>query len=235
MIVWGGDDDSDTPLNTGGRYDPAGNSWTLIVNTLPNTPAARDSHTAVWTGNEMIVWGGSRIGLLNDGGRYDPAANAGAGSWTAMPNTLANTPAARVSHTAVWTGIKMIVWGGWAGSLLNDGGRYDPAGNSWAAVSIIGAPAARNHHTAVWTGSEMIVWGGDDDSDTPLNTGGRYDPAGNNWTAASITGAPAARYAHTAVWTGSEMIVWGGYGGSGSFNDTYSYTPRRVLYLYQRP
>jgi hypothetical protein len=30
------------------------------------------------------------------------------------------------------------------------------------------------------------------------------------------------------------MIVWGGVGG-GYFNDTFSYTPGRVLYLYQRP
>jgi hypothetical protein len=50
----------------------------------------------------------------------------------------------------------------------------------------------------------------------------------------SATGAPAARYQHTAVWTGSEMIVWGGYGGT-NFNDTWSYTPSKVMYLYQRP
>jgi hypothetical protein len=43
---------------------------------------------------------------------------------------------------------------------LNDGGRYNPAANSWTAVPTTGAPAARDYHTAVWTGSEMIVWGG---------------------------------------------------------------------------
>jgi hypothetical protein len=31
------------------------------------------------------------------------------------------------------------------------------------------------------------------------------------------------------------MIVWGGWNGSSAFNDTFSYTPGRVLYLYQRP
>ena len=59
----------------------------------------------------------------------------------------------------------MIVWGGYGnGSSLNDGGRYNPAANSWTAVTTNGAPAARAMHTAVWTGSEMIVWGGVDNS-----------------------------------------------------------------------
>ena len=61
----------------------------------------------------------------------------------------------------MWTGSEMIVWGGYNGSgYLNDGGRYNPAANSWTAVTTTGAPAARAYHTAVWTGSEMIVWGG---------------------------------------------------------------------------
>jgi N-acetylneuraminic acid mutarotase len=111
---------------------------------------------------------------------------------------------------------------------LNDGGRYNPAGNSWTAVTTTGAPAARDLHTAVWTGSEMIVWGG---FGSGLNDGGRYNPAGNSWTAVTTSGAPAARFYHTAVWTGSEMIVWGG----SAFNDTWSYTPGKVMFLYQRP
>ena len=50
----------------------------------------------------------------------------------------------------------------------------------------------------------------------------------------TTTGAPAARGYHTAVWTGSEMIVWGGYYNN-YFNDTWSYTPGLVMFLYQKP
>ena len=119
-------------------------------------------------------------------------------------------PTARFLHTAVWTGSEMIVWGGFGGGYLNDGARYNPAGNSWTAMSTTGAPVGRYSHTAVWTGSEMIVWGGF--SGSALNDGARYNPTGNSWTSlASASGtAPTARYLHTAVWTGSEMIVWGG-------------------------
>jgi hypothetical protein len=129
-------------------------------------------------------------------------------------------------HTAIWTGSEMIAWGGWAGGSveLNDGGRYNPAANSWTALPTSGAPTARDFHTAVWTGSEMIVWGGWNGS-SYLNDGGRYDPAGNRWAAVPSIGAPDARYEHTAVWTGSEMILFGGIGGSRWLSDTWSYYP----------
>jgi N-acetylneuraminic acid mutarotase len=115
----------------------------------------------VWTGSEMIVWGGWDGGstYFSDGARYNPEAN----SWSALP--AAGAPAARASHTVVWTGSEMIVWGGgYDGggryTWFNDGGRYNPAANSWTAVLTNGAPASREYHTAVWTGSEMILFGG---------------------------------------------------------------------------
>ena len=90
-------------------------------------------------------------------------------TWTATSTT--NAPAARASHTAVWTGSEMIVWGGYGGSYFNTGGRYNPSTDSWAAISNVNAPSARGGNTAVWTGNEMIVWGGDDGMS--LNTGGQ--------------------------------------------------------------
>ena len=134
----------------------ATDTWTA-TSTGANVPTARFVHTAVWTGTEMIVWGGS---YLNTGGRYDPATD----SWTPT-STASGVPSGRESHTAVWTGTEMIVWGGSDGSYLNTGGRYDPATDSWTATSTAsGVPSARDSHTAVWTGTEMIVWGGDDGS-----------------------------------------------------------------------
>src|SRR6266436_3525141 len=79
-----------------------------------NAPTARSLNTAVWTGTEMIVWGGYDGNDLNTGGRYNPATD----SWTAT-NT-SNAPAGRERHTAVWTGTEMLVWGGEQGfSHLN--------------------------------------------------------------------------------------------------------------------
>ena len=178
-------------VNTGGRYDPVTDTWESTSTT--NAPGAREAHSAVWTGNEMIVWGGfigtSPSPSLNTGGKYNPSTN----SWTAT--STSNAPSAREYHTAVWTGSEMIAWGGLTGGFpnpiiyFNTGGKYSPTTNSWTATSTSNAPSERSWHTAVWTGSEMIVWGGDGYSGF-LNTGGRYNPSTNSWTAASDTNAP---------------------------------------------
>src|SRR5205809_1532157 len=106
-------------LNTGGRYNPGTDSWTATSTT--SAPVARYFHTAVWTGSEMIVWGGGASGptYLNTGGRYNPSTD----SWTATSTTSA--PAGRHQHTAEGTGSEMIVWGGLGSArVLNNGGRY---------------------------------------------------------------------------------------------------------------
>jgi hypothetical protein len=55
MIVWGGNE-SFTVVKTGGRYNPNTDSW--IATSTTQAPFARVRHTSVWTGSEMIVWGG---------------------------------------------------------------------------------------------------------------------------------------------------------------------------------
>src|SRR6266540_4140508 len=83
-----------------------GDTWTPT--NLTGTPDARVFYTAVWTGSEMIVWGGEDENSLeiNTGGRYNPSTD----SWTATSTT--NAPEGRGFHTAVWNGSEMIVWGG---------------------------------------------------------------------------------------------------------------------------
>ncbi|OGF66333.1 MAG: hypothetical protein A2Y62_21470 [Candidatus Fischerbacteria bacterium RBG_13_37_8] len=196
MIIWGGNNGS-VNLNTGGRYNPTTDSW--IVTSLTDAPPVRKYHTAVWTGTEMIIWGGSSD---STGGRYNPTTD----SWIAT--SITDAPSPRGLHTAVWTGTDMIIWGGNDGSDTNTGGRYNPTADSWIATSLTDVPSGRRWHTAVWTGTEMIVWGGYNGA--YLNTGGRYNPTADSWIATSTAYAPSQRYYHTAIWTGSEMIVWGG-------------------------
>ena len=69
-------------------------------------------------------------------------------NWTATSTTGA--PGQRAYHTAVWTGIEMIVWGGANNEgYLNTGGRYNPSTDSWVATATTGAPAARMPHSSV--------------------------------------------------------------------------------------
>jgi hypothetical protein len=69
MIVWDGYDGF-TFFDNGGRYDPLVDSWTA-TSTI-DAPSARYYHTAVWTGSEMVVWGGEDVNnsFPITGGRY---------------------------------------------------------------------------------------------------------------------------------------------------------------------
>ena len=218
MIVWGGWEAEDpNATNSGGRYNPVSNSWSSV--SVSGAPEARYWHSAVWTGSEMIIWGGNNAshgGYERTGGRYDPSTD----TWAGMHS--ASAPQARRQHTAVWTGTSMIVWGGYNHTnefdCYGDGGIYYPATDLWTPVATVGAPGRRRFHSAVWTGTKMIVWGGrDEDAPQTYDDGGRYDPLLNSWQSVTTDGAPDARTDHTAVWTGDEMIVWDGtyHGGVG--------------------
>ncbi len=219
VLVWGGG--AGGYSFTGGRYQLATDSWTPI--STGSAPTARKAHSAVWTGSQMVIWGGrsdetSPATYLMTGGRYDPALAA----WS--PTSTAGAPSPRSDHTVVWTGSRMIVWGGLGGGPTQTGGRYDPLTDTWLPTSVTGAPSPRNAHTAVWTGSRMIVWGGKSFT-TLTNTGGRYDPETDTWEPTSTAGAPPFGYEHTAVWTGNLMLVWGGSNESQVFNTGARYDP----------
>ncbi len=266
MIIFGGVPGVNLEaLNDGFSYNPLTGQWSPI--STVNAPSARSGHTAVWTGNRMIIWGGSSLanGLRGDGAIYDPVTDI----WEPMSAALA--PTARFGHAAAWTAGKMLIWGGthlvgMANQVTNTGATYDPATNTWAPLtgtlpagrtggsgvangtsamiwggnnivatpaagtnSIlfynpminlwssllgIGGPSARNLHSAVWTGSKMVIWGGQGAG--LLATGSVFEAADQLWSPTSTAGAPSARQGHTAIWTGTQMLVWGGAGAGGT-------------------
>lgn len=189
-----------------------------------SAPEARDAHSAVWTGSRMIVWGGRRwtgsaYTYLTSGGLYSPATDV----WQAMSNV--NAPQGRVLHASVWTGQRMIVWGGANKDGLTSGnGSYDPATDSWTTISAVNAPTDRYMHVAVWTGSKMIVSGGLVESAIATKTGALYDPATDIWS--KMADAPEECEEQAAVWTGSQMLVFGGLSNvPGAYCGSYAYDP----------
>src|SRR5438128_1906287 len=72
-------------LPTISEGDPSCIDDTWTATSTANAPTARAGHTAVWTGSEMIVWGGQPY--INRGSRYNPAID----NWTATSTTNAPT------------------------------------------------------------------------------------------------------------------------------------------------
>ncbi|WP_460365351.1 Kelch repeat-containing protein [Actinocorallia lasiicapitis] len=182
---------------------------------------SREGHVAVWTGKEMVVWGGmgdgdewkkrTREGVyahpLVDGAAYDPATEA----W----RKIATGPlTARTGAVAVMTATTMFVWGGQSaagrGSNLTDGAEYDPVHDSWTPLPP--APTGkRNSVTAVWTGTEVLLWGGYGDRSRWAKDGVAYDPAARTWR--KIAAGPFSDiHEAEAVWTGRELVAIGAGG-----------------------
>ncbi len=224
LLVWGGNLNPvmETLSGLGAGYRVTTDQWQALPTF--NAPAPRTDHAAVWTGQEMVVWGGFAGGAyLNSGARFNPLTR----TWTPLPTSGA--PAGRRGHVLVWTGARVLIWGGRnATGLVNDGALYDPATDAWSALGVAGAPAARAEAGAAWTGASLLVWGGLG-ATGELGDGARlsFDAAGNPvaWTPLSSTGAPSARAGHTAVWTGQHLLVWGGFGQSTYRGDGARYDP----------
>jgi hypothetical protein len=212
MIIWGGDVGGAPPVTaTGAAYDPKTRTWTPI--STQGAPSPRHSHTAVWTGTKMLVWGGyGAMEPAMDGGIYDPATD----SWEPMSTTGQPTP--RYAFTGVWADGRLVVWGGrdLSDKNLGNGGIYNPATNAWSNTNAAGALPARFLHGATSTGTEMIVWGGKDAMGW-RNDGARFSPTATStgvWLAATPSaGAPSGRERATIEWTGKELLIWGGWTG----------------------
>ena len=206
--------------------------WTPTSTT--NAPAGRIFYTAVWTGAEMIVWGGwdGVVTYFNTGGQIQSQHRQ-----LDSHQHYQCAHCSRRSHGSVDRQPNDRLGGSDNNgtNVFNTGGRYNPSTDSWTATSTANSPTARQFHTAVWTASEMIVWGGKDGGPSHFNTGGRYNPSTDAWTATSTTNAPNARAEHTAVWTGSQMVVWGGDNGTFIFARARDIIPAPTVGQPQAP
>lgn len=204
------------PAAGGGSTKPVtatseGPGWRL----LPKAPiGGRAEHAAVWTGREMVIWGGYLDGdPLTDGAAYDPAAR----TWRKVP---AAPLAPRNDPGAFWTGQEMVVFGGSSveGEMLADGAAWNPATNAWRPLSA--SPLGpRDSAVVAWAGDRLVVWGGSTvlPSDAPddavaemRNDGAAWVPASNSWVPVAAAPIPA-RSGAESVWAGGRLVVTGGY------------------------
>jgi hypothetical protein len=170
----------------GGSRPGAAESWRQLA-AAPLSP--RVGHSAVWTGSELLIWGGGPPGGRPkvDGAAYDPAGDR----WRRLPPAPLT---GRTGHAAVWTGTEMLVWGGArparAGRsevVLADGAAYQPATRTWRPIT----PAPLAGDTVVWTGSELLVFGRVGAGSKPRLGGAAYDPRAGRWRRLATSPLPA--------------------------------------------
>lgn len=112
-------------------FDPVLGSWRTPS---PSPLDARARHVAVWTGAEVLVWGGTArrngVGDLLDAAAWDPATD----TWRVLPDSPAGTD--RSHAEAVVLG-RFVVIGGGAGPKSGSDGRllaFDLAEETWTVL-----------------------------------------------------------------------------------------------------
>ena len=203
-LVWGYPYREPDKPAVGLAFDPKERSWRA----LPSSPLRyREKPSVVWSGSEMLVFGGD----AETGPASDPRAAAAytpdTDSWRDLP--LAPQAGAR-DMSAVWTGKEAIFWGGNAGPTNPTSGvAYAPALNRWREITAAPQPG-RNYSLAFWTGRLMVVADGIATYDAAGSSSGRvllYDPTLDQW---STEDPGQTACGSSGVWTGSTVLIWGG-------------------------
>jgi hypothetical protein len=204
---------------THAAYNPTTNRWRQLP------PGGGGESAIVWTGRQVLLWGGGCCGdATNTGEAFTPATN----TWRPIPAA----PLTGRFAPGVWTGHELIVVGGsgpeMAGALA-DAAAYNPDTRTWRLLPPM--PAPRTHATATWTGTEVIVVGGQG----PAGYTGpgyaeavAYHPTTNTWRQLPSMGI--RRYDHAAVWTGRQLLVWGGESSYDLGTDRSVAPPHGVAY-----
>jgi hypothetical protein len=167
------------------RSAPGGDA---TVEAMPLGPlSARRDVSAVWTGTELVIWGGlSRMGHFADGAAFDPATRV----WRA----IADGPLSpRAGAPSVWTGTEMIVWGGAGpgpgrGSQgLVDGAAYDPRTDRWRRIADAPGEGRSGGTTLMVAGHMVTAAGTSSRGASAAGTTYIYAPTTNRWTSVRTT------------------------------------------------
>lgn len=165
----------------------------------------RIAGTGVWTGREVIYWGGWPWGGTGvfaaraDGAAYDPKTD----SWRMLPDAPVG---GRARHLAVWTGREMLIWGGYTNVRPKppaEGAAYNPKTGRWRVL----APAPMNFAggaASVWADGEWIIAIARDRTDGIEVVA--YDPDRDKWR--ELPRVPGQLSdENELLWTGSELLL----------------------------
>jgi hypothetical protein len=198
-------------------FDPRRSSYDVLAGSrlvLPSgkeirapaagAPPPRTFHVVAFDGRRFLVWGGFGPTPAGEHQAFGDGAVLDTRSRRWRPMSSVGSPAPRFLPVSVWTGKRLLVWGGGKGvpgrepTLFQDGAAYDPVRDVWSPMSAEDAPPPRWKPVIVWTGKVMVLAGGGDS----LVTGGArgrtdayvYDPQADRWSA--VDGAPKLAEAH---------------------------------------
>jgi N-acetylneuraminic acid mutarotase len=233
LIVWGGQSGPEgrTLHSDGASYDPTTKTWTTLS---PAPMSARVDASAVWTGTELVIWGGYvdlsstlSIRVTNSGAAYNPSTR----TWRALPKSPLEP--ARGPGIA-WTGSEVVILDGQP-AVMTDAFRgerqaaaWNPVTNRWRTLprEPAGTPKEFNVTVAHWADNRLLVFHGYViTSDPSATTVDSYNPTSNRWTHLPKCGG--ASYVGAAYDIDGKVLIPPDYTADGFLYDpqTNTWTP----------
>lgn len=214
VFFWGGLDGAGNALDDGAIYSSRTDTWTLVAKDA-HTPSARRMASAVYTGNEVILYGGGANGVTTyaDGASYDLVKK----SWTPLPSSNAISP--RIAPFASWDGQRALIFGG----LNSQGGgvpgvdRFDWPNGVWSVASKIDAPGALVNSAFAAGNLGFYVAGGQIAGVRQVKAY-QYAADKDSWTELVSFGLSARSSAFGTNFQGA-FVMWGGRDDTGLRND----------------
>ena len=163
---------------SGLALNPYEGTWrTLAAGPL----SLREAPTRVWTGHELVVWGGYdeeydlgeyryHLEWFRDGAVYDPLSD----TW----RTMAPSPLSDATYTAaVWVGTE-VFYVTRSNTGVFSAASYDPALDEWTLLSAPPLGSLYSNYSLAWSSTSDLVlaWGGNYVSD-----GAAYDLSTKTW------------------------------------------------------
>ncbi len=190
--------------------DPTPSAQAPASSTVPL--AGRGDHVTVWTGNEVVIWGGDveaenmgvRLGgdvVYADGAAYRPST----GEWRSLPPSP--LPGSEELASAVWTGSEVLIL------QAGEAAAWNPTTGSWRQVAT---PPGDGSFGLV--AADGVVF----DASAPA----MWLPTDDRWETLSDLPAPLTQA--SSAWTGDALVVAGtqlGRGGVAGGFEGWAYIP----------
>jgi len=232
IYVFGGQGEGGVtkPLNTAWEYDPAADSWRALA----PMPTGRTAAAAIEVGGRIHVIGGNTVGGLTVGTNdvFDPAGNRWE-SRAVMPTPRNHPAAGAVAGKIYVIGGRLAApnIGGFLSSNTDVVEEYDPAANTWRAMTKM--PTPRSGHGWTTHQGRIYVAGGevrDSHMDAIFRDVEVFDPAINDWY--RLPPMPTARHGVNLAAFGNRLHAIGGHIAFAATGGENLHTPAHEVFEF---
>lgn len=158
--------------------------------------------------------------------------------WTERSGNLAPPAAAGTLLAYDSVADRLVFFGGWNGSTLNETWEYDPTASAWTELHPAVSPVSRADATFVFDSSanEFVLFGGwtqyANGTVHRLDDTWTFSLGTDQWTELHPTGAPSPRSDSAAAYdsAGGVVYLYGGFSGTAYLGDSWTFDPTTVTW-----